>query len=885
MSWHSGKRSTVILAGVFLALAAGLWAQTIPERLDAVFSRSTVIANDWSVLVESADGAAEYYARGADLPLIPASNQKMFTTAAAFGLLGVNHEFETRIYHTGTLSAGAISGDIVILSEHDPTWNTSVFGSGNSRRALDHIANRLHGLGVRSVAGSVRGYGAMFYNLGSTNTNHAPANQVARNNEAATAFRDALVARGISVAGTTVSSVYSFTPPTGSTLLLTHQSGDLTYSGRRLTVEVASIAINRPSHNPMADYLLRHIGYQLHPQKQDSYAAGGALALAWFRDVAGLDVTGMAIHDGSGLSYSNRVTARQTLHLTRWMMANYPSWGDTLTVSGVNGTMASRLTDYSGRFLGKTGSLGICIALSGFFNHPVDGRRYYIAMIGNRSSIDQTATRGAVDDAVRVLGSTRIMPISPGLLAVRNDGPGTVRVDWADNALTATGYVLRGSSEGVAFPFVPMFPVPYIIESSAPGLNNQDYTEVGTWQASTAHSTAPGLTAGAGSRFTVRTSGTAQARFAPSGLGTGRYRVDVTCYDFASASAPGTTVRLVDARGTRTATFDLSSDTAGNRWRSVGAVEFVAGAGHYVEFDNSAQLLTGSNDRLNPAAVRFVPLFHRETGLAADARRYYRVAAVGPSGAEGEPSNTYAVLVGDSPRVLVVDGNDRWRTQSENTGRGNHAWAAINAAAIADRPHDAADNDAVIAGLVRLHDYGAVVWALGEESTVDRTFDATEQALVTDYLTSRGGALFFSGAEVGYDLDRDTNFTDPDSLFYRTVLRHRYVADNSGIRVVDSVADELFAGIDGLDFSQSPMQVDWPDVVAPINGSVVALQYRGTTLGAGVAYRGEGGGSVIGLGFPFEAIGDAGQRTALMTRALDFLLPASPTTGSGWVLY
>ena len=47
---------------------------------------------------------------------------------------------------------------------------------------------------------------------------------------------------------------------------------------------------------------------------------------------------------------------------------------------------------------------------------------------------------------------------------------------------------------------------------------------------------------------------------------------------------------------------------------------------------------------------------------------------------------------------------------------------------------DATSNEAVIAGTVRLTDYKAVVWILGNESTADRTFDTTEQGLVAAFV-------------------------------------------------------------------------------------------------------------------------------------------------------
>ena len=76
--------------------------------------------------------------------------------------------------------------------------------------------------------------------------------------------------------------------------------------------------------------------------------------------------------------------------------------------------------------------------------------------------------------------------------------------------------------------------------------------------------------------------------------------------------------------------------------------------------------------------------------------------------------------------------------------------AVVQAAIAAARPGvrvDAASNEAVIQGAVSLAAYDAVVWILGTESTAGRTFDATEQTLVEQFVAG-GGHLFVTGAEV-----------------------------------------------------------------------------------------------------------------------------------------
>ncbi len=426
----------------FVATAGG--AQTVPDQIDAILSRSTVSANSWSILVETLDGSTTFYARNPDTGLAPASNTKLFTTAAAFGLLGTNYAFQTRVYANGVIANGELAGDLNLVSEHDITWNTSVF-SGNARAALDRIAAQLKAKGLSSVTGSVQCYGLCAYNLGSTDylTGKSTAG---RNADAAVAFNAALNAQGISTTGTTAGQT-GFNPP--GTLFHTHLSTEMTYGGQPLRLGVACIPLNRVSHNVMADGLCRHLGWKL--ANADSYSGGAGQIIRWLRNSAGLSTNGIVMNDGSGLSSNNRFTARHCVMLTRYMLPAFPSWEGTLPIGCVSGTISSRFcgTDASGLVKAKTGSLSVSIALSGLVDNKHDGRRILFSFLSNKSSINQSETRQAMDDSVVVLAG-RAMPISPRLQFVRS-GPGGVTVAWSDEEFIRTGYRVYTSPDGVTF--------------------------------------------------------------------------------------------------------------------------------------------------------------------------------------------------------------------------------------------------------------------------------------------------------------------------------------------------------------------------------------------------------------------------------------------------
>ena len=100
------------------------------------------------------------------------------------------------------------------------------------------------------------------------------------------------------------------------------------------------------------------------------------------------------------------------------------------------------------------------------------------------------------------------------------------------------------------------------------------------------------------------------------------------------------------------------------------------------------------------------------------------------TGGESKFSRIYGAQVGGSPRVLIVDGDDRWQFQTaENPNCTNHNFCAIAGQNISGVVFETAYHNAVIDGTVALTNYPAVVWLLGEEGATDESFSSAEQSL------------------------------------------------------------------------------------------------------------------------------------------------------------
>jgi D-alanyl-D-alanine carboxypeptidase len=393
-----------------------------------------------SVLVVGLDTGQSIYERDADQLLKPASNTKLFASAASMAALGDAHRHESVVYATASASGGVINGDLVIVGDHDFTWSTYFYPQ--ARLPLDWIAARLAQQGITEVTGAVRASGEFLFDGYNFGTYSSSAHRAT----VAIQFDNALNAAGISTGATSTSP--DFTPPAGSVELARWAS---------LPSSVGQSPLNRISHNEFADILSRHVGWA---QAQDStYAGGEAEVLALLAEEPALDLNGVTFNNGSGLSHDNRVSARHVVGLFE-LMENKPeglAWRRTFAVAGVHGTIAGRMggANTLGRFRGKTGTLNGVIALGGILQHRYDGQRYALSMLMNNVTSNSAARAahdamvGTVAEDLRDLGAR---PDAPTLASVRNSDDGkSVTATWSDVA-GADGYLVWRSRDGKLWP-------------------------------------------------------------------------------------------------------------------------------------------------------------------------------------------------------------------------------------------------------------------------------------------------------------------------------------------------------------------------------------------------------------------------------------------------
>jgi D-alanyl-D-alanine carboxypeptidase/D-alanyl-D-alanine-endopeptidase (penicillin-binding protein 4) len=131
----------------------------LQRDLRAIFTATDVDHANWSIAVKSLTTGETLFAMNANRMLTPASNQKLITAAVAAERLGWDYRYSTRIYATGPIANGDLDGDLVVVSNGDPTINRR---HPERWAAFDAWAKQLYDKGVRRVGGQLIGDDSAF---------------------------------------------------------------------------------------------------------------------------------------------------------------------------------------------------------------------------------------------------------------------------------------------------------------------------------------------------------------------------------------------------------------------------------------------------------------------------------------------------------------------------------------------------------------------------------------------------------------------------------------------------------------------------------------------------------------------------------------------------
>ena len=353
-------------------------------------------SNSWGsfsgVVVDPGSGRV-LFDRRSDRPLIPASTVKLATAAAALHTFGLTHRIATTVSGDGTTVYLTGGGDSTLTRPQlrklaretakalGATQGTNSGKSKSVALAFDDSLFTGPALGpgwFRSfpAAGVAAPVTSLMVGLGRT----APGARARVRNPARQAAQ--LFATNLRSAGVTVSSVSRKITPSTATELARHESAPM-------SALVGGVLTD--SDNDLAESLAHLVGGKA---LGDASFAGGAKATTAILKTSGIDIAGMRLVDGSGISRENAISAETLADLlSRVALGTEPRWAPIasgLAIAGVTGTLKDRYSSKAtkagaGVVRAKTGSLTGVSSLAGLVRDE-DGRLLVFALISNKVS-------------------------------------------------------------------------------------------------------------------------------------------------------------------------------------------------------------------------------------------------------------------------------------------------------------------------------------------------------------------------------------------------------------------------------------------------------------------------------------------------------------------
>lgn len=346
-------RRCLLLLTLALCLSP-LFAQPGEElsaRLDRVFADPHLQGASLGVCVRRLDGTV-LYERGADKPLMPASNMKLVTAATALRTWGEDFRFATALYADAMPStAGVVAGNLYLKGSASPRLDSGF---------LLRVAKRLRADGLCALRGAVIGAGPVYSQV-----------------RPQAALLDA---RELHNALNKLGVVIGKLP----------QEGEVPAEAVRLyrwesdPTSVLLTVMNKRSDNAIAEGFLGALRY-LHQATEG--LSNDFVQAAW--QGRGLCLDGCRFVDGSGLSRQNRLTARfltDLLVAARSLDEVGKRFVASLPVAGQDGTLRLRMrgTPAAGCVRAKTGFLTGACTLSGYVERGGQGLCFSILMNNHR---------------------------------------------------------------------------------------------------------------------------------------------------------------------------------------------------------------------------------------------------------------------------------------------------------------------------------------------------------------------------------------------------------------------------------------------------------------------------------------------------------------------
>ena len=133
----------------------------LDRRIDKILAASDAQRGSWGIQVVELETGKLLYERNAGHLFIPASNMKIFTTAAALEKLGPDYVFHTTVESDAAPDAQGRVGNLYLVGRGDPNLGVRTFPytyhgpQQPADKALQELADQVKARGVREVTGTL----------------------------------------------------------------------------------------------------------------------------------------------------------------------------------------------------------------------------------------------------------------------------------------------------------------------------------------------------------------------------------------------------------------------------------------------------------------------------------------------------------------------------------------------------------------------------------------------------------------------------------------------------------------------------------------------------------------------------------------------------------
>lgn len=131
-------------------------AEQLGSDIRSIFEEEAFANAWWGAAVVNLNDGSTLFSHYADRSFVPASNTKLFTTAAALDILGPHYRYKTELYIEGEVVNGILEGNVIVRGSGDPVIGGR-FTDGDRTAVFRHWADSLRAAGVYQVSGDIIG--------------------------------------------------------------------------------------------------------------------------------------------------------------------------------------------------------------------------------------------------------------------------------------------------------------------------------------------------------------------------------------------------------------------------------------------------------------------------------------------------------------------------------------------------------------------------------------------------------------------------------------------------------------------------------------------------------------------------------------------------------